>query len=60
MIMESQNCVFLFKEDNTVKLYPKGFDTFNQASEKRGGSIEVREGDRAHKESRKHAQRTIL
>ena len=33
--MESQNCVFCEKsleEGNTVKLYPKGCDTINQAS----------------------------
>ena len=39
----------------SVKLYQKGCDTtrINQASEKKGESCEVREGDRAHKEYRK-------
>ena len=56
MIMESQKCVFCeksLKEGNTVKLYQKGCDTINQASEKRGDSSEVKEGDRVHKECRK-------
>ena len=49
--MESQNCVFCEKygeECNTVKLYQKGSDTINQASEKRGDRIEVKEGGKAH------------
>ena len=63
MIIESQNCVFCeksFKDGITVILYPKGCDTINQASEKRGDSIEVKEGDRAHKECRKHTQKNIV
>ena len=52
MIIESQNCVFCeksLKEGNTVKLYEKGCDTINQASEKRGDSIDMKEADRVHK-----------
>ena len=51
--MESQNCEFCEKsiaECNSVKLYQKGSDTIKQTSEKR--SIEVKEGDKAHKECR--------
>ena len=55
--MESQNCVFCGKsleESNIyVKLYQKECDTINQASEKMGDSIEVKEGDRIHKECRR-------
>ena len=56
MIIESQNCVFCEKsleEGSTVKLYQKGCDTINKASKKRGGSIEVKEGDIVHKECRR-------
>ena len=54
--MESQNCVFCEKsleECNTVKLYQKGLDSINQASEKRGNRIEVKEGDKVRKECRR-------
>ena len=54
--MDGQNCVFCEKsleEGNTVKLYLKGCDTINQASKKRGDNIEVKEGDRIHKECRR-------
>ena len=52
--MESQNCVFCEKstvECNSAKLYQKGSDTIKQTSEKR--SIEVKEGDKVHKECRR-------
>ena len=54
--MDGQNCVFCEKsgqEGNTVKLYPKGCDTIKRASKKRGDSIEVKEGDKVHKECRR-------
>ena len=54
--MESQNYVFCEKsleECNTVKLYQKGLDTINQASEKRGDRIKVKEGDKVHEECRR-------
>ena len=46
-------CVKSLEECNIVKLYQKGCDTINQASEKMGDSIEVKEGDRIHKECRR-------
>ena len=62
MIMESQNCVFCefsLIRGNTVKLYPKGCDTINQASERRDDSIGVKKSDRAHKECRKDIHKRI-
>ena len=55
--MESQNCVFYVKSlkgGNTVRLYQnRGCDTINQAIDKRGDNIKVKEGDRVHKECRR-------
>ena len=54
--MKSKNCVFCEKsleEGNAVKLFQKGCDTINRASKKNGDSIEVKEGDRVHKECRR-------
>ena len=49
------------EECNIVKLYQKGCDTINQASEKMGDSIEVKEGDRIHKEyAGGHTQNNIV
>ena len=52
------NCEESLKEGNIVKLYPKGCETIDQASEKRGDSIEVKEGDRAHKNAGNMHKRT--
>ena len=53
--MESNLCICgnSLEECNTVKLYQKGCETINQASEKRRDSIEVKEGDKVNKECRR-------
>ena len=58
--MGSQDCAFFEKsleEGNTVKIYPKGCDTKNQANDKRGGNIEVKKGDRLHTNAGGHTHR---
>ena len=48
------------EECNTVILYQKGCDTINQASEKMGDSIEVKEGDKVPKECRTYTKNSML
>ena len=60
--MESQNCAFCEKsleECNTVKLYQKGCDTINQASEKGGDRVEVKKGEPI-KNAGGHTQKNIV